>query len=324
MKRWIRASLLVVMAIFIFAGSALAFQDVQHSPGKEKINELQQRGIIHGVGSGKFQPDGLLTNAQCAAFLVNGLQLNLDRLRFIKEPKASDTFTKVADNAWYAKDFVIASLNNVPFPSDVDPDAPITREQFAFYQDHALEATGNYSFIELYVLLADENNVDSRYMTAIQHLLIGKIAELDDHNRFRPKADITRSEAAVMLYNAITFVKNHANDTMPPVQQNVAVQVKKINDEVNKVTLSWGEQPTTGYSIVIEAIRFSNNAAATIEYVLNTPPPGSLQAQHVTYPQAETYLSSKYKPVGERIFHAADSLPTSSPVKSQLLPPASK
>lgn len=64
-----------------------------------------------GGGHGKSDKYKTITAATAVSMIVKGLGLNIDHIRFIKEPKASDFYTKVKDNASYANDFIIASLS---------------------------------------------------------------------------------------------------------------------------------------------------------------------------------------------------------------------
>jgi hypothetical protein len=110
-----------------------------------------------------------------------------------------------------------------------------------------------------------------------------------------PKQAITRAEAAVWLHKTMKFVEAHK--TPAPEEEQVSVKVDKVNDEVNKITLSWGKKPNAGYSIRIESIRFHTDGTADICYVLTNPSPDGMYAQVITEPTATTYLAAGYKPV---------------------------
>jgi len=119
---------------------------------------------------------------------------------------------------------------------------------------------------------------------------------LDKDQKFRPKAKITRAEAAVMLYNAIEFVKKHGDSNVKPpeVNQDVTFEIVKVTDSVNKVVVSWNNAPNPGYSIAIREIKFDKSGTAVIRYELQLPPAGHFYPQVISKVSAETFVSSAY------------------------------
>lgn len=68
---------------------------------------------------------------------------------------------------------------------------------------------------------------------------------------------------------------------------------------VNKVTLSRGDKPNSGYGIEINAIKFNEDGLAVITYTMLEPKPDLMYAQVITEAKTVTYISSKYKVVAE-------------------------
>jgi hypothetical protein len=186
----------------------------------------------------------------------------------------------------------------LPIPADVDPNAGVARQDYADLLTHALATTGDYATIEMFILIADEGDIAKDKMGSIQQLLLMRIAKLDDQNRFRPLADTTRAEAAELLYNALEFVDKHtAIKPLPPAPTpapEVTMSIDKVNDQVNKVTLSWGEKPNTCYQLSVAGIEFAADTA-TVMYEAHTPQQGVMCGQMIVHPQASTYVDSKYK-----------------------------
>lgn len=202
------ALLLFALAGQCFAGAA--FTDIGQVKEKDKIIFLQEQGVVKGTGNGLFQPDASLTAAQGIQLLVNAFHLNIDNIRFIKEPLATDYFKNANNDAWYANALIIASLNGLDLPSDLNPDAKWTREEFAYYLVKTIEKQGNLPMIDLVpVSIKDSDQVNALYSGAIQRALAYKVACLDAGGNFRPKDFITRSEAAVQVYNALEYLKAH-------------------------------------------------------------------------------------------------------------------
>ncbi|RAP76922.1 S-layer homology domain-containing protein [Paenibacillus montanisoli] len=300
MKRFVLLAMMTVLFLSI-SQSVWAFSDTKNDPNEAKIAELQKQGILSGSGKdGAFQPNGKLTYAAGITMIVKGLGLNIDNIRFIKEPKVSDYFSKMKDNAWYAQTFIIASLNGLDIPRDTDPSAVMTREQFAHHLMKGVLKKGDFAFIDLYIMLKDEKDVTPAYMDSIQKLLITKIAQLDSSQKFYPKKSITRSDAAGWLYGAIQFVKN--TPPIPPVEEpepfplfDLKVTVKSVNADVNEVTVS-AQAPNPGYGLRIGSISFEGNQAI-IQVVPVYPDKDKMYPQVITEVKAVTYVASGLKPV---------------------------
>ena len=296
--------MLILAMVLTLGTSVFAFDDMSDADGKDKdkILSLKEKGIVQGNGK-LFGGNKKLTNAEGVHLIVKGMDLSLAAFLFIKEPLASDYFDNVPDRAWYSEDFVIASVNGVGLPADINPKANMTREEFAHYLFTAMMLKGDFPFTKMLYSITDEEEINPDFRHSIQLLLNGKITELDDKGKFYPKRDITRREAAVMLYNTIEFVKSHTEpipDDGVNVEEKVTFTTEKINDGVNKVTLSWGEQPNPGYGISISEIVFVNDKTAEIYYRLHYPEKDKMYPQVITTPTAVTYLSSQYDVVLKR------------------------
>lgn len=84
----------------------------------------------------------------------------------------------------------------------------MTKEQYAHYLVQAVEAVGNLPMINIVPAdIADEAALTPSYQGSIQRSLKYKITSLDASGKFNPKSELTRAEAAIMLYNALEFLK---------------------------------------------------------------------------------------------------------------------
>ncbi|MBB6671090.1 S-layer homology domain-containing protein [Cohnella nanjingensis] len=297
-SKWTIAGLSVVLASTLMSGSVFAFGDIDKDAGRTHILHLQELGIVRGDGSGQFKPKSQVTASTAVTMLVNGFKLNIDNIRFIKEPKASDYYTHIKDDAPYAQAFIIAQLNGLEIPKDIQPGASVTREQFAHWLFQAISTKGDYAWTMQYVLLNDEKSVAKDYMESIQKLVIANIASLDAKQNFRPQAAITRSEAAVMLDKALSFVEK-----TKPIEQlpeptplgDVQLTTEAYSADVKKVTLS-AEVGHPGYGIEIAGIDFKDKQA-TIRYRVVEPDPDKMFPQVVTTVKASVYIDASYTPV---------------------------
>jgi len=299
----VKVFLLMVAALVMFSVNASAFDDIpQDDESRSKILKLQELGVISGI-DGSFHGDKELTYAEGIHMIVKGLDLNLSAYMFIKAPEAKDSFDYVPEDAWYTKSFIIAAVRGLQLDRSLDPNTVMTREEFAHHLLTALDRTGPYPFTKMLFVVEDETDLNPDYMHSIQLLLNGGIISLDEDGKFRPKQPITRKEAAVMLYDAMEFKNNHTSqetDEEGYPDQEVTFEVTEVNEEVNKVTVSWGEQPNPGYGITISSIHFVDEfETAVVYYRLSYPNPDLFYPQVIVYPKDETYVSSAYKIVIE-------------------------
>lgn len=277
-------------------GTAFAFQDLE-SENRDAVLALKNRGVVSGVDSQHFVPRGKISMAESIQLLVKGFGLNIDNMRFIKQPLASDFYTNAEDDAWYAEALVIAHYNGLELPKDMNPHAAITREQFGELLVRTLEKQGNYPLIKMFITIQDGDQITPEYQGALQRMLLYRIAELDQNGRFNPKGELTRGQAAVWLHKALTFMDAHAEQ--PADAEHVEVKVEKVGEGLNRITLSRGEKPHAGYGIAINSIRFTGEDTALVTYTLLNPEPGMSYAEVITTPQASTYIDAKYQVTAE-------------------------
>lgn len=291
--------LLSFVLLLTFSGAAWAFSDLQTNPHADKIRALQSKGILQGEADGKFNADGELTYAAGVSMLVRGLDLSLARFLFLKAPEAGDYFTKVKDGEWYTDAFIIAQVNGLDIPKDVDPYQSMTREQFAHHLFRAIEANGEHAYVMMYALIEDEADIAEEYRDSIQKLVVSKLISLDKENKFVPKAPIARGEAAAWLHDAIEFVRTAAEAPQPEPLPNpladLALTVNEVNGDVNEVIVT-AQAPHPGYGIRISSIVFIDGEAVIYtEPIL--PDPERMYPQVVTEVKAVTYVGADFKPV---------------------------
>lgn len=197
----------------IFAAGG-TFKDISNVSGKDKINALKAQGLIKGISDTQFLPGSKVTTAQGVQFISGGLQLSLAAIDFNKAPIASSIFSKVKDNVWYTEAFINAYYNGIEIPADIDPAKPMTKELFTKLLIQGIEKAGNLPMINIVpVDIADDDALDPSYQGSVQRSLKYNINTLDANGKFNPKSELTRAEAAVMLYNALDYLKSRSNAT---------------------------------------------------------------------------------------------------------------
>ncbi|WP_158563172.1 protease complex subunit PrcB family protein [Chitinophaga silvatica] len=224
--------------------------------------------------------------------IVKGLGLNIDNIRFIKAPKATDYFKNADNNASYAEALIIAANNGVNSNRNINPATPATREQFALALFEAIQSTGQYPVNMMWINIKDQASFGKNTLIAVQTLIKFRVVELKN-DAFRPKALITPEEAQRMVDNAATFLQEHKKAI---TKNDVTFSVKPINDQVNSVVLTGAEQPNSGYRLTVTSIVFADQEAI-IHYKLITPDPNSMNLQVITTPMVTTYIPAGYKVV---------------------------
>ncbi len=190
--------------------AAIQFTDISNLSSKDKIVSLQERGVVKGDGKGLFAPNNLITAAEGIQFIVNAFGLNIDNIRFIKEPMATDYFPNAKNDAWYSNTLIIAAMNGLDLPKDLKPQQLWTREEFTYYLIKVMEKVGDLPMIKLVPAeISDQDKLSAQYQGAVQRAIVYKVVKLDEKGRFNPKEKVKRSEAAEAVYNVLEYLSAH-------------------------------------------------------------------------------------------------------------------
>ncbi|OAB36527.1 S-layer homology domain-containing protein [Paenibacillus glacialis] len=288
----------ILAASLSFGTSALAFTDLSGNPAEAKINALQASGVINGVTHDLFAPKSKVTYAQGIQMIVNAFDLRLND----KQSNASHYLTKVAEKAWYSKAFIIAQQNGLSVDKMVNPNDTMTRAQFAHLVHQALMTKGNFPVTLMFFNISDGEKLPQDVSNSLQTLLNLKLISLSDDDNFRPNEAITRSEAAVLIYDASEFAKKIVpeKDIVTPTKSYEAiVALEKAAVGVNKVSLTVDNLPNSGYTTSINRIEFGKDLTATLYFNINQPDPGQMNLQVISKSTAVTYVPSNYKVVAK-------------------------
>ncbi|MNO51299.1 S-layer protein sap precursor [compost metagenome] len=286
-KQIVKMAAGIVLISSLISPAASAFSDVSEQDA-QIVQLMQHKGWIQGVTKDKFAPKGKLTGAQGVHLIVQSLGLK-------GQEKSSLKFA--GKTSWYSESLRIAEENGIELPENFTANGELTREEFAYILHQAINTTGNYPLIKMYIEVADADQGTVLYSGSIQNLLLMKIAALDSKNNFYPKQSITRMDAIRMVYNAVEYINkyNKGQNEVKPIKDTVTYSVEKMNDEVNKVTLTRPNQSNPGYGIRVAKVEFTKQGTATVYYELLSPEEGYAYAQVITDTKATTYISSEYK-----------------------------
>ncbi|MGG1554512.1 S-layer homology domain-containing protein [Paenibacillus ferrarius] len=209
-KKLLSLSATAILSLAI-AGQSLAataaFTDLDQVAAKDKIISLQSQGLVSGVSDDLFQPNASLTAAQGIQLIVKALGLNLDTIRFVKAPQATDYFAKAKNDSWYSQSFIIAANNGLKLSADLDPDQKWTKATFTRELLVALDGHNILHMMKLPAIeIKDRAEISIDDLGPVQAAIYKGIATLDADGNFHPNAEITRAQAAEMIFNALKYV----------------------------------------------------------------------------------------------------------------------
>lgn len=186
------------------AGST--FDDVTGHANQKAIEELASRGIITGKGNGCFDPNATMSRAEFAAIVVRALGLT---------PKATNAFTDVPADAWYAAYVgtahtygIITGVGNGRF----NPNGTITRQEAAVMVARAAKLCGMDTDLEEHEILnmlaqfTDYVTIAQWAQESVAFCYGEDILNQSDLN-VEPTRAILRCEIAQMLYNMLDSAK---------------------------------------------------------------------------------------------------------------------
>lgn len=176
------------------------FQDVPDGYwGRTAIIFLSDKGIVSGREKGKFCPEETITRAEFTKIVLGALKFSASN--------AAAGFADVNETDWYSPYVAAAQENGIVKGTEDNkfyPDDSITRQDAALLLQRALEQKGIRLDSGKTAQFADDGAF-SDYARGAVGLLAGNgmIKGFDD-NTFRPFANLTRAEAAQLIYNVVT------------------------------------------------------------------------------------------------------------------------
>lgn len=169
------------------------FPDIKGHFAYDAIINLNKRGIISGYDDGNFVPSGSITRAEAAKIVAAAFNIN---------GASGSSFADVSQTDWFY--LYVSALENSGIMMGTDgyfnPNTPITREDMVSVLARVLEkqgkvVSGAYSFGDD----ADISSYAKDYVSAFAAM--GIVYGSD--GKFNPKANITRGEAAAIVYRII-------------------------------------------------------------------------------------------------------------------------
>lgn len=166
----------------------------------EYVSFAYRYGLMEGINSYQFAPDATATRAMVVQILY----------RMSGEPAVSygSGFTDVASNVWYADAIAWAARNNIvngTSAATFDPNAPVTREQFATMLYRYARYRGfNTSLTANILSYYDVNQVSEYAFEALQWACAEGIVNGTSTGYLTPQGNATRAQLAAMLMRFCT------------------------------------------------------------------------------------------------------------------------
>jgi hypothetical protein len=182
------------------AGRTSKFSDVENLTwGKKEINALTNLGIISGMSDDEFAPDNSITREQFCRLIVEAYQI---------KGTSEIPFGDVDDKAWYAESIKALYANNLIngiSETSFGIGGRITRQDAAVIlynviKDKLASGYGGKRFF-------DEDSISDYAKSAVMAMSSVGIINGYDDNTFGSKKEITRREAAIVLYRALELYR---------------------------------------------------------------------------------------------------------------------
>ncbi|MGQ9531408.1 MAG: S-layer homology domain-containing protein [Desulfotomaculales bacterium] len=180
------------------------FSDVgpQHW-ARQAIREMARKGILHGVGAGRFEPEGLVTRAQFAKMLVLALAIPVDEAVYER------TFADVTPEDWFYRYVETASPYLTGFRAGDQllfrPHLSAVREDMAvaIAKAHGL-APADPSVLSQFT---DHERISEALRPYVAAVVQAGLMKGYPDGTFRALGTLTRAEAAVLLYRVMQAEK---------------------------------------------------------------------------------------------------------------------
>ncbi len=184
-------------SVYVVAQNPMSFTDTFKHWSKAFVELAAAKGLVEGVGDGKYNPDKAVTRAEFTAMIVRTLG---------RGGSVGNTapYVDVKQGAWYfdevakAKELGLLGFTN---GTSFKPDQPLSREEMASMLAAVINLEKS-SIAKDSVNLngyKDIGSVDAAYLEDVRTMLTLQIMNGTSANTFDPKGDTTRAQAAVVF-----------------------------------------------------------------------------------------------------------------------------
>ncbi|MEK4114010.1 hypothetical protein ABIC86_003979 [Paenibacillus sp. DS2363] len=177
--------------------ASVTFRDIEKSYAKEAIIYLAQKGIVKGYSDGSFGGHQKVTRAEFAIFLQRALGYN-SVVPYINE------FNDVQSNSWYYSEITPALQQGILKgfnDGSLRPNVDVTREEASSMIENVMKKQG---YVLSSFTLYDDNQMISNWArNSISLVTQESVMKGYPDRKFMPKKQLTRQEAAMIIYNLL-------------------------------------------------------------------------------------------------------------------------
>ncbi|GMQ56966.1 hypothetical protein AN1V17_13600 [Vallitalea sediminicola] len=185
---------------YFVSASTDTFSDLSaYSWAEKPIEILAGKGIINGKDEGKYDPSAKVTRAEFVSLIARMYQLDAN--------DEAQPFEDVSADIWYAKDVAAAYQNEIingVSKTEFAPNNTITKQEAAKVIMNVLNSLGYKEEADSNLIkevFVDYDNIASWAKNAVSTTVREDIFTGKSGDEFNPKEEITRAQAAVMIYN---------------------------------------------------------------------------------------------------------------------------
>jgi|GEM_PF-447000 len=177
------------------------FTDAENHWGRRYIGLAAAKGLVAGIGGGRYDPDHAVTRAELAAMLVRAYGYD-------EAAKETAPYADVRQGDWYYEAAAAAKalgLFDFVGGSRLEPDRPLTREEMASMLAALITRENvpvNADAVNLNRYL-DMGSADAAHLEAIRTVIGLQIMTGTGADKFSPKEPVTRAQAAVVLIRTL-------------------------------------------------------------------------------------------------------------------------
>lgn len=183
-------------SLFAIVSERVEFTDVGETHwAKEFIYYLANRGIVSGVGGGRFEPNRSITRAEFVKILTTAAKADISKAE-------SSGFSDVAATAWYAPYIAWAAEAGIvkgydgkfrPNDNIIRQDIAVMIARYAEYAQYTMPKTTQKS------AFADDAEISAYAKDSVSSMQQAGIIIGKGENRFAPTDNATRAEACKMI-----------------------------------------------------------------------------------------------------------------------------
>ncbi|MGG4146743.1 Ig-like domain-containing protein [Paenibacillus algorifonticola] len=184
-------------SVYVVAENAMSFIDMLEHWGKSFVQLASAKGLVDGVGYGKYDPNRTVTRAEFTAMLVRSLGRGTST-------GSTLSYDDVKSGAWYFDEITKAKelgLLNFVQGNSFMPDQPLTREEMASMLAEVISLE-KLPITKEFVSLDDYKDIvstDKAYLEDVRLMVKLQIMTGTGANSFSPKGETTRAQAAVVF-----------------------------------------------------------------------------------------------------------------------------